>query len=216
VSFQCWDDDEGRGDANDDLIGQCSLPLAEVIDFEREAGGMTWKWEGWRTVRESSGELPADIPDLDAEDHVDRGEMPPDIPYHVAAATAAAERTKQTAEMTKLAAVKSKEKGMAMKDKRAANLAEKKKDASEAMDGETMDNPLAAPPATFEMEDGSEGPAVIESGASATGGEMDGIPDADPEAGMNGAEAGMNGAEAAGMNGADDADLDGEADIEEV
>lgn len=204
IAFQCWDEDEGMGDANDDLIGQCSLPLAEVIDFEREAGGHSWTWSGWRTVRESSGELPADIPDLDAAEKVDRGEMPPDIPYHVAAAAAAADRTKQTAEMTKLAAVKSKEKGMAMKEARA-----NRKAVPGAEEGqEETENPLAAR-STFEMEDGTP----------AGGCEMDGIPAAanNPEAGMNGAEADMNGAQAelngveAHMNGAEE-----DADIEEV
>ena len=48
VQMQCWDWDEG-GDEKDDLIGQCSLPLADVIDAEREMSGLSWEWAGWRT-----------------------------------------------------------------------------------------------------------------------------------------------------------------------
>jgi hypothetical protein len=135
VQFQCYDEDEG-GDKADDLIGQCTLPLGEIIDAEREASGQAWTWSGWRTVRESNGDI-VPVFEVDAADLVKRGDMPPDIPYHVAVATDLADKSKAGAALTKAAVAKVNEKRKPHADKR--------------QELETY-NPLARPAGTAAVE----------------------------------------------------------------
>ena len=170
VQFQCFDFDEG-GDETDDMIGQCSLPLGEVIDAERETAGEVWRWSGWRTVRESSGELAAEL-EVAEKDLVERGDMPPDIPYHVAMASDLADKSKAGLEVTKLAASKSKERGKAAVAKaKGKNQNRKMTDTTtmmdESADGPATQNPLAVGAAaasggglSFEVEGGSPLAAV--------------------------------------------------------
>jgi hypothetical protein len=190
VQFQCFDFDEG-GDETDDMIGQCSLPLGEVVDAERETGGEVWRWSGWRTVRESSGELAAEL-EVTEEDLVERGDMPPDIPYHVVMASDLADKSKAGLEVTKLAANKSKEKGKAAVAKakeKNQNRKVKDVDMDEMEDGPETQNPLASGAAaaaaggglTFEVE-GDSPPAAA--AADAVGDLQD------VEDNMNGAGAG--------------------------
>lgn len=153
VRFQCFDEDDG-GDETDDLIGQCNLPIGEIVDPERETSGEIWKWSGWRTVRESNGDVAQEL-DVDEKDVITRGDMPPDIPYHMAIAQNLAEKSKTGLALTKAAATKSKA--------AVANAKNSGKD-SEDMDGieeHQTNNPLARvgvarPKLTFEMEDGTD------------------------------------------------------------
>jgi hypothetical protein len=62
VHIQCFDEDEG-GVETDDLIGECNLPLDEIIDIGRERKGKAWQWEGWRVVREPNGQVANLLPD---------------------------------------------------------------------------------------------------------------------------------------------------------
>jgi hypothetical protein len=61
VHVQCFDEDTG-GVETDDLIGECTLPLDEIIDIKREREGKAWQWEGWRVVREPDGEPSSLLP----------------------------------------------------------------------------------------------------------------------------------------------------------
>ena len=141
IQFQCYDEDEGD---TDDLIGQCTLPLGEIIDAEREASGQAWRWSGWRTVRESNGDI-APVLEVDVADLVKRGDMPPDIPYHVAIATDLAGKSKAAgAALTKATVTKAKEK--------------RKAHADNSQELETH-NPLAQ----------SAGTAAVEGGGANTG-----------------------------------------------
>ena len=56
--------------------------------------------------------------EVDAEDLVTRGDMPPDIPYHVVVATDLADKSKAGAALTKAAVAKAKEKRKPHADKR--------------------------------------------------------------------------------------------------
>lgn len=53
IHVQCWDEDKGE----DDLIGECLLPLDDIVDRYREDRGEPWTWTGWRVVREVNGDL---------------------------------------------------------------------------------------------------------------------------------------------------------------
>jgi hypothetical protein len=62
VHVQCYDEDEGDF-TTDDLIGECNLPLDEIIDVQRERNSLSWVWEGWRVVREPDGAVASLLPD---------------------------------------------------------------------------------------------------------------------------------------------------------
>ena len=52
---------------NATLLGQCSLPLEDIFEGEisrLEESGKSWKWEGWRVVREPSGDVAQLLPTM--------------------------------------------------------------------------------------------------------------------------------------------------------
>ena len=71
IHVQCYDEDKLSAD---DLIGECTLPLDEIVDGEKESVGDTWWWEGWRVVRESTGELAKLLPDAEEPEDVGNDE----------------------------------------------------------------------------------------------------------------------------------------------
>ena len=69
IAVRCFDEDAGGVDT-DDLIGECTLPLDDVVDRQLEAEQRDWQWprdgsagNGWRMIREADGEAVQALPD---------------------------------------------------------------------------------------------------------------------------------------------------------